>query len=113
MFNLYSKEKIINNYKKFYKIYKKQNIKKKEKIIKKINKNIFSLKENYIYKANVIKKIKKYILVYIDNNKYENLISIKEFKKKKIKKKIKILFLKNDYIKGNIVSYKEALKIII
>ncbi|XBT18344.1 MAG: S1 RNA-binding domain-containing protein [Candidatus Shikimatogenerans sp. Tduv] len=93
----------------------KNNITLKEKIfiLNKINKKIIVLKKFHIYKAIILKKIKDYIIIYINNNKCENFLPIKELKKKKIKigSIIKVMVMQIDSINGNIVSYYEALKL--
>ncbi|XBT18534.1 MAG: S1 RNA-binding domain-containing protein [Candidatus Shikimatogenerans sp. Tder] len=93
----------------------KKNISFKKKIyfIKKINEKIKILDLYKIYKAIIINITKKYVIVYINNSKYENFISIKEFLNKKIQigDIIEIMILKIDSLNGSIISYIEALKL--
>ncbi|XBT18665.1 MAG: S1 RNA-binding domain-containing protein [Candidatus Shikimatogenerans sp. Tcar] len=93
----------------------KKNISFKKKLyyINIINKKIKNLVLNKIYKAIIINIIDNYVIVYINNDKYENFIPIKEFNKKKIKigDIIKIVIIKKNSLNGNVISYIEALKI--
>ncbi|WXB47386.1 MAG: S1 RNA-binding domain-containing protein [Candidatus Shikimatogenerans sp. Tmey] len=106
--NIFVKRHTIYNWKIF-----KKNILLREKLyfIKNLNKNFKILKLYEIYKAIIVNIIKKYVIVYLNNNKCENFISIKEFSKKiKIGDIIDVIVLKIDSINGSIVSYIEALK---
>ncbi|XBT18917.1 MAG: S1 RNA-binding domain-containing protein [Candidatus Shikimatogenerans sp. AspAUS03] len=117
MFNdFYLNNSLIKKYNHYnWKKYKATiNFKQKILIIKEINKNILTLKLYNIYRAIILEIKKLHVIVYINNNKYENSICIKEFKNTTIKKGdiIIVLVIQVDSNKGCILSYKEALRFI-